>query len=174
MSSFDELLRDTVFIVKSDGRRLGPYKSAVSSKAITVMEPSLDIDDGDHLARRLPNGKEEAYLVLSADYSPGLHSIPASYTMQVQRTTALAAHNALSRSTTVNIHHSTGVQVGDLNTQHVQATFQELVQRIERSSATAHEKAEAKSRLAAFLEHPLVVSVLGGAAGGVLGGLGGV
>ncbi|GHT95548.1 hypothetical protein FACS1894116_11240 [Betaproteobacteria bacterium] len=76
------------------------------------------------------------------------------------------------KSQTINIHNSTGVQVGDYNTQNIQATFNDLIQRIEQSSASPAEKAEAKNRLAAFLEHSLVSSVLGSAAGVVLGTLG--
>ena len=49
----------------------------------------------------------------------------------------------------------------------------ENVQRIESSDAPLHERAEAKSRLAAFLTHPLVGSVLGGVAGGLVSGAGG-
>lgn len=61
--------------------------------------------------------------------------------------------------------------MGDYNTQHVQATFNELIQKIESSPASPDEKAEAKGRLAAFLEHPLVGSILGSAAGVVLSSL---
>jgi hypothetical protein len=76
------------------------------------------------------------------------------------------------KSTTINIHNSTGVQVGDYNTQLIQATFNKLIQRIEQSSVSPAEKAEAKSRLVTFLAHPLVSSVLGSAAGAVLAALG--
>lgn len=173
MSAFRNLLNDTVFIVKPDGRRLGPYKAAVSAGKITIMEPSIDVGEGDHVGRTIPGGKEESYLILAADYSPGLRSIPPSYTLSVRKTTAIQASPAPQKSTTVNIHNSTGVQVGDYNTQHIQATFNELVQQIENSSASPAEKLEAKGRLARFLEHPLVGSVLGSAAGALLGGLGG-
>lgn len=173
MSPFNNLLKDTVFVVKADGQRLGPFKAAVSSDSITIIEKSIDVDEGDHVARTIPSGKEELYLILSADYSHGLHSIPASYTLKVRKTTALAAKPAGLKSTTINIHNSTGVQVGDYNTQHIQATFNELIQRIEQSAASDGEKAEAKGRLAAFLEHPLVSSVLGSATGALLGALGG-
>ena len=172
MASLRSLLKDTVLIVKPDGRRLGPYQAAVSSDSITIMEKSIDVDEGDHVARPIPSGKEEIYLVLSADYSHGLHSIPPSYTLKVRKTTALASGPHTMKSTTINIHNSTGVQVGDYNTQHIQATFNELIQRIEQSSASPAEKAEAKGRLATFLEHPLVTSVLGSAASVVLGALG--
>jgi hypothetical protein len=173
MSAFRSLMKDSVLIVKVDGRRLGPYQASVSSDSITILEKAIDVDEGDHVARPLPSGKEELYLVLSADYSHGLHALPAHYTLKIRKTTALPARHSELKSTTINIHNSTGVQVGDYNTQHIQATFNELIQRIDQSSASPVEKAEAKSRLAAFLEHPLVSSVLGSAAGAVLGALGG-
>lgn len=173
MSAFQRLLNDSVYIVKPDGRRLGPYKAAVSSGSITIMERSIDVDDGDHVARPIPSGKEELYLILSANYSPGLSSIPPHYALKVRKTTALVERPSEMKSTTINIHNSTGVQVGDYNTQHIQATFNELVQKIELSSGSPAEKAEAKGRLAAFLEHPLVGSILGSAAGAVLSALGG-
>ena len=69
MSAFRSLMKDSVYVVKNDGRRLGPYQSAVSSNSITIMEDEIDVDEGDHVARLIPSGKEEIYLVLSADFS---------------------------------------------------------------------------------------------------------
>jgi RIP homotypic interaction motif len=173
MSAFRSMLKDTVFIVKSTGSRLGPYKAAVTPSSIIIMESSIDADEGDHVAREIPSGKEEMYLILSADFSQGLRSIPPSYTLKVRKTTALSPIAPSFKSTTINIHNSTGVQVGDYNTQQIQATFNELVEKINQSSASITEKTEAKSLLVAFLAHPLVTSVLGGAAGAVLGTLSG-
>lgn len=82
-------MNDTVHIVKSDGLRLGPYKAAVSANSITIMEKSVDVDEGDHVARLIPSGKEEIYLVLLVEYSPGLSSIPPSYSLKTQKTTAI-------------------------------------------------------------------------------------
>jgi hypothetical protein len=173
MRAFQNLLKDTVHIVKPDGKKIGPYKASVSSSSITIMEKSLDVDEGDHVSRHLPSGKEETYLVISADYSPGLSSIPPHYSLKVRKTTAIVNSASSMRSTTINIHNSTGIQVGDYNTQQIQAIFNELVQKIESSSGSASEKAEAKGRLEAFLEHPLVSSILGSAAGVVLSALAG-
>lgn len=172
MTSLRKLLKDTIHIVKPDGRRLGPYQAAISPDSITIMERSLDVDEGDKVARLIPSGKEEIYLVLSADYSHGLLSIPPSYTLKVQKNTALATGSHNTKSTTININNSTGIQVGDYNTQHIQATFDELIQQIEQSLASPAEKAEAKSRLVAFLKHPLVTTILGSAATVLLGTLG--
>ena len=49
MASLRSLLKDTVLIVKPDGRRLGPYQAAVSSDSITIMEKSINVDEGDHV-----------------------------------------------------------------------------------------------------------------------------
>jgi hypothetical protein len=57
------------------------------------------------------------------------------------------------------------VQIGDRNVQQSHLiVFQELLQRIEAANAAPEQKAEAKSRLQAFLSHPLTSSVAGGLA----------
>lgn len=61
------------------------------------------------------------------------------------------------------------VQVGNNNSQSIVQTFNNLIEKIEASAASEEEKKEAKSRLKAFLEHPLVSAVVGGAAGGISG-----
>lgn len=174
MYGIRSLMKDTVSILKSDGSRVGPYQSVVTPSAITIMENVVDVDEGDHVLRQIPSGKEEVYLVLSADYSPGIGSIPPSYKLRVRKTTAISPEYPMPKSTTININNSTGVQVGDYNTQHIQAVFDGLIQEIEKSSASAEEKAEAKGRLSAFLSHPVVATVIGSAASALLGSLGAV
>lgn len=165
------LLKDVVYIEKHDGSRIGPFKTAVAKGAATIFDAKLDVDDGEFLVRPLPNGKEERYQITLAQYSPGLHSIPPHFVLNLQKTTAV--QSAMPKHTTVTINHSTGVQVGDNNVINIQNALNELVQRIENAQASPIEKAEAKSRLSSFLAHPLVGSVLGGIAGGLAGGAGG-
>lgn len=64
---------------------------------------------------------------------------------------------------TINITSSTNVVVGDNNA--VSQSVRDLVTAIDSSSGTQEQKAEAKSLLRKFLEHPLVSSVAGGAVG---------
>ncbi|GLH25588.1 hypothetical protein ENT52713_29840 [Enterobacter sp. 200527-13] len=71
---------------------------------------------------------------------------------------------------TLNVHGP--AQVGSGNTQNIHNVFNQLLQQIEASSASDEEKQEAKSRLAKFLEHPLVGSIVGGLAGSLPGLLG--
>ena len=60
-------------------------------------------------------------------------------------------------------------QIGNGNTQNINNIFNQLIQDIDNSQASTEEKNEAKTRLAKFLEHPLVNSILGGVAGSLTG-----
>ncbi|MGQ3660654.1 hypothetical protein [Citrobacter braakii] len=71
---------------------------------------------------------------------------------------------------TLNVHGP--AQVGNGNTHNIHNVFNQLLQQIETSSASDEEKQEAKSRLAKFLEHPLVGSIVGGLAGSLPGLMG--
>lgn len=68
----------------------------------------------------------------------------------------------------INIHGSQNVQIGDYNAQNITNTFNELIQKIENSTASEAEKQNVKSLLKQFLSHPLVVSILGSATGALL------
>jgi hypothetical protein len=78
--------------------------------------------------------------------------------------------NRISRTTVydhryISVHDSTNVFVGDGNQQHFRESVEEIVKAINASESDPAEKDEARSRLKAFLEHPLVC----GLAGGLLG-----
>ncbi|MHB8253856.1 MAG: hypothetical protein ACYDEV_09190 [Acidiferrobacter sp.] len=65
----------------------------------------------------------------------------------------------------INISGSSHFQIGDHNSQTIHASVQALVETINTANADPSEKAEAKSLLRQFLEHPLVCAVAGGAVG---------
>ncbi len=52
-------------------------------------------------------------------------------------------------------------QIGNNNTQNIECVFKYLLDEIDSSDASAEQKEEAKSRLKAFLEHPLTNTVIG-------------
>jgi len=64
-------------------------------------------------------------------------------------------------SSHVTVSSSSHVQMGDGNVQVDDITIQKLVAAIDHSNALDGDKAEAKSRLAKFLEHPLVNTITG-------------
>ncbi|QNH14824.1 RIP homotypic interaction motif-containing protein [Xanthomonas sp. SI] len=166
--SFADMTKDKVFIVKPSGERLGPYNSALSPSSCTIFDKTLDVDHGDTIARPLPNGKEEHYTVLRADFREDFHGIPGGYDLKLQKEQQI--HKAPSSVVNnVSITHSTGVQVGDHNIQNMQTAFKTLERAIDAQTAPPESKADAKTKLQALLQHPLVVAVLGGAASGVAG-----
>ena len=69
---------------------------------------------------------------------------------------------------TVNITGSSNVVVGDNNQITLTQYVDELAHLIDNSSGTSEQKAEAKSILQSFLEHPLVTAIAGGIAGGAI------
>ena len=68
---------------------------------------------------------------------------------------------SFDQSTHVSVHSSSGVQIGDSNKQGDSISLNQLVEAIDKSSASPQDKKDAKTKLAAFLKHPLVSTILG-------------
>lgn len=64
--------------------------------------------------------------------------------------------------------NNANVQVGNNNVQNVSNAFNYLLEQIDKSSATAQEKSDAKSLMKKFIEHPLVNTILGTAGGALI------
>ena len=156
-----------VCVRKSDGTQTGPFRGTLSANSFIVMDKKFDVEEGDHIVRVLPNGREETYLVRTAQYYDSHGRIPPNWQLVIEKTTAIPPAKA-TPATTVNIHNSTGIQVGNQNLMNFQMAINEMTKRIDDSNASVEEKAEAKSRLQAFLTHPLVGSIVGGIVGAVL------
>jgi hypothetical protein len=165
---FEKLCNDEVFLESRDGQRKGPFKCALDSKSVRLFEKDLDVEEGAKVLRQLPGGRVESYTVLEVNYSPGLMNIPPNWHLKVQKDSSLVEREG-GRTVNVSIHDSQGIQIGDHNLQNVTIAFQALLAAIEQADAPSEQKQEAKGRLKRFLEHPLVTSVLGGAAGGIAG-----
>ena len=164
--TFSDMTKDKVFIVKPNGERLGPYNSALSPDSCTIFDKMLDVDHGDTIASPLPNGKEEHYTVLRADFREDFHGIPGGYDLKLRKEQQIH-RSPSSVFNNVNITHSTGVQVGSYNVQNMQVALASLEKAIDAQDASAAAKTDAKAKLKALLQHPLVVAILGGAAGGI-------
>ena len=65
------------------------------------------------------------------------------------------------QSTHYSIQSSSGVQIGNANKQGDSVNLSQVIDAINNSAAPAKDKAEAKSRLLAFLKHPLVTTLVG-------------
>lgn len=170
MDPFASMHTDRVWLVKTDGRRLGPYNTRIGPKA-TIFEVDLDVDEGDHLERPLPNGKVEIHRIVECDYSRGLPGIGPHWSLTLRK--GPEKEKPQMKHTTVNIHNSTGIQVGDHNTQHIEQAITDLLKKLEESGAPREQIEQAKGNIAKMLEHPLVSAVLGSGVGALISLAGG-
>lgn len=160
------LEREDIFINKRNGETAGPYKAIFAGGTIVIDDAMANIAEGDTILRRLPNGMDERSTITEATFfNKGTGSIGAHYQVKfskgVKSSSAKLAHH-------INITGAQSVQIGDYNTQNIINSFEELIERIEATDASSGEKAEVKSLMKNFLEHPLVVAVVGAVAGSVV------
>ena len=156
---FQGLLTDKVSILKADGTENGPYECAITGSSCTIMDESLDVDEGDDVLRTLPNSKVETYKILHVGYTAKFHGIPAAYELTIEKSSSLLPKR--KGGTTINISQSHGIQVGDHNSLAISSGLESLITEIERSASDIQSKQSAKNALANLLRHPIVVAVMG-------------
>ena len=158
MNPFNSFPKESAKVEKLSGEIVGPYEMIFTEEVIVVWNVNADIQEGDFILRTIPNGRVERLTVTNSTFYQKMSSIPAHYQIKFMKG---AIGKQAKPQQTINIHSAQAVQIGDHNTQQITATIQTLVQEIDASDASQAEKAEAKSLLQKFLEHPLVVSVVG-------------
>lgn len=158
---------EDAFIIKPDGRRLGPYKAKFAGSTVIINDQLADVTDGDQVARILPNQKEELKLVKECHfYSTGIGRQGPHFQLKVKPISSSESYTV--KHQTINVGSNSTVQIGDHNRIEFRENIQYLINTIEKSSASEPEKEEAKSLLKKFLEHPLVTTIAGSAAGAFL------
>ncbi len=80
----ESLLNAVLSLHKADGRVFENIRARVSEKHIFVMDVTLPLEKGDTLARKLPNGLWELFLVVDPRYQSGLLGVPACFKVEVQ------------------------------------------------------------------------------------------
>lgn len=161
--------KDNIYLER-DGARTGPYRCAFTRPQLTLWYSELDICEGDKLFRAVP-GREEVYTVNLVDYHQSFEDIPACYIVEVGKDAAVTKP-ANTTTNHINIHGSTGIQIGDHNVQNLQVALKEVLASISNADAPQEDREEAKSRLNAFLSHPLVATAVGAGLPVALGLLG--
>jgi hypothetical protein len=153
-------------VEKRDGQVVGPYKAIFAGGTIILADKMADVESGDTILRRLPSGKDERSVVTEATFfNQGVGSMGAHYQVKFKK----GGESPTQRPTqNINISGAQSVQIGDYNTQNIVNSFEALTKMIDSSNASPHEKAQAKSLLGQFLQHPLVVSIVGAVAGAVV------
>lgn len=151
--------KDTIYLERN-GARTGPYKCNFSNGSFTMFYKELDVTEGDKVVRQIP-GREEYHTVIETHFSPGLGRIPAHYKLTILKDSAILKPSQSSTTNNINIHGSTGIQIGDHNIQNLEVAMKEVLTSIENAEASREEKEEARNRLRQFLAHPLVSAAVG-------------
>ncbi|WP_185053957.1 RIP homotypic interaction motif-containing protein [Pseudomonas moraviensis] len=151
--------RDTIHLERN-GNRTGPFKCNFTAQKFSMFYKEIDVTEGDKVVREIP-GREEYHTVTEVHYSPGLGRIPPHYTLSVSKDSAIPKPSQNTTTNHINIHGSTGIQIGDHNVQHLQVAMKEVLASIDNADATREEKEDARNKLHAFLAHPLVAAAVG-------------
>ncbi|MBY3026500.1 hypothetical protein GFM09_33730 [Rhizobium leguminosarum bv. viciae] len=109
--SFDDMMNDTVTLVKKDGTVIKEgIKAQVSKGSIITFDASLPIEPGDHFVRLQQSGLAEDYIVIDPGYMSGIGgraSIPSHFQSKVRRSDAPVA----PPSTIINNIHGPNARV---------------------------------------------------------------
>jgi RIP homotypic interaction motif len=167
VNPFSSFPKEDALVNKSDSSVVGPYKATFAGDTIVIWDEQADIEEGDIILRKLPSGKDEKSQVSEAKFYQKMHSIPSHYQIKFKKWSASQMQQKPSQN--ITIHGAQSVQIGDYNTQNIINSIQALKNQIDSSTASSQEKEEAKSLLLKFLGHPLVTTILGAAAGAIIG-----
>lgn len=99
---FDDLLTDTVSLVKQNGTNVEGIKASVQTNKIFIQGKKPLIESGDLIQRKMSNGGEETFEVIDPGFHEDFHGIPAGYQMRVRKLGIPEARSAI-QSITYNV-----------------------------------------------------------------------
>lgn len=96
---FDNLMTDTITIIKQDGSTFEGVKASVQKNKIFVQSTKYLIEPRDIIQRKMSNGGEETYEVIDPGFYERFHAIPAGYQMDVRKLGLPEARSAIQNIT---------------------------------------------------------------------------
>jgi len=166
LSAFSFIPKEDARVEKNNGDVLGPYSATFTSEAIIVWDETADVEEGDVILRTLPSGRDERSNIEDAQFYQKVSSIPAHYKIKFTKGAKKVMNE--KQPANITIGSAGSVQIGDNNSQSIVNNFNTLIEKINESQATEEEKVEAKNLLSKLISHPLIVSILGAAAGALI------
>lgn len=97
--SFDDLLTNTVTILKNSGEKYTNVKANVQTSAMLIQRTDLLIESGDLVQHSLSNGSVDTYKVIDPGFHEQFHGIPAGYQMKVKKLGIPEAKSAVQHIT---------------------------------------------------------------------------
>jgi hypothetical protein len=171
MNPFADMEKDTV-IVERDGVEVARYMCIFVEPKLTVMGDDINIAEGDRLSQVLPNGRKVDFDVEDVSYQSGLDDMCGCVFVTLEKVRTKPKKATAATTNHITINSSSGIQIGNHNIQNLEIVMRDVLSAIEKADATPEVKAEARSRLQKFLEHPLVASAVGAALPAAIGLIG--
>lgn len=76
---------DTVYIVRIDGTRLGPFQTRFDPAKVLIHETTLNAGAGDLLERSLLGQAPERYRITNTHFQPQMNGVQAHYTVRLRQ-----------------------------------------------------------------------------------------
>ena len=171
----DSELRGLVLQRLYDLRRSGKLFLTTSNPAL---DPSLPFQETLRICEQLgQHGLVEVDLhrnmsTRDGEFDSGIVKITAQGADVVEGNSRSDIKIEFMQTNNINVSNSSGIVIGDGNSQTISTQLEVLVRAIERSGASDQEKIQAKTLLRKLVESPAVGAVLGAAAQVLLGQLG--
>lgn len=73
---------DTVYIIRIDGTRLGPFQTQVEPNKALIYEVTLNAGAGDTLEHHREGGAVDKYLITNTHFQPQMTTVAAHYTVR--------------------------------------------------------------------------------------------
>ncbi|WP_213875325.1 hypothetical protein [Pseudomonas sp. dw_358] len=76
---------DTVYIVRIDGTRFGPFQTTFDQAKVLIHETTLNAGAGDTLEREVPGQAAEHYRITNTHFQPQMNGVQAHYTVRLRK-----------------------------------------------------------------------------------------
>lgn len=76
---------DTVYIIRIDGARFGPFQTHIEANKALIYEVTLNAGAGDQLEHHLSDGRVQVYSITNTHFQPQMSAVSAHYTLRLKQ-----------------------------------------------------------------------------------------
>ncbi len=167
------MIKMTKLTVTAPDGKIYNTRGQVLNDKIFIYDKKAIIDIGYVISYTLPNGLQKTCEVEEPGYygNVSLGNDMPIYQCLV-KDSKQKKENSMSAFSIGTLNNYGNNQIGNNNTQNVEAVFTQILEKINNSNASEQEKSDARGKLKAFLKHPLVTAIFGASINAILGKIG--
>jgi hypothetical protein len=100
---FNSFPKSRLTLVKPNGDQVDGVQGIVAGSTIVIDDPSLPLEEGDHLERILPNGLVEVYLVHDRAFYEKAHGTSAHYQAKVRKLSTMEIERRQKQQNVISV-----------------------------------------------------------------------